>query len=85
MIDTDRLTPKLSPMDWYKIGSSILFIILGSFILIRVLVRKGTVTELILGGLILVYGLYRVWSAARNLKRLLAAHNPDAGAPERPK
>jgi hypothetical protein len=72
MIDPERITPKLSPLDWYKVGSSILFIALGGFILIRGLVRKGTVTELLLGGLILVYGGYRVWMAARTLRRLRA-------------
>lgn len=60
-------------MDWYKIGSSALFVILGGFIIIRYLVasQKRYVTPLIMGGLIFAYGLYRVISAYRNLRRLL--------------
>jgi hypothetical protein len=82
MIDTDRLRPKLSPLDWYKLGSSVLFAVLGGFVLIRALIRhpaQGMVTQLLLGGLIFLYGGYRLWAAYRNLRRLLAAPKREPG------
>lgn len=73
MMDTDRLRPRLSPLDWYKLGSSVLFVGLGGFILVRALLtlgRRGSITQIVLGGLIFLYGLYRIWAAIRNLRRL---------------
>ena len=73
MINLNQKRPRLLPMDWYKIGSSALFVILGGFIIIRYLIasQKRYFTPLIMGGLIFAYGLYRVISAYRNLRRLL--------------
>ncbi len=64
---------KLSPLDWYKIGSSILFVVLGGFIIIRYLIatQKRFATPLIIGGLIFAYGIYRIIAAYRNLRRIL--------------
>jgi hypothetical protein len=64
---------RLLPLDWYKIGSSILFVVLGGFIIVRYLVslQKKYATPLIIGGLILAYGIYRVIAAYRNLRRIL--------------
>jgi hypothetical protein len=71
---TPRLL-KLSPLDWYKLLSSVAFVVLGGFIIIRFLSAssKRYVTPLIIGGLIFAYGLYRLIAAYRNLHRLLNA------------
>jgi hypothetical protein len=72
MISPNRPILKLSPMDWYKLGSSLLFVILGGFIIVRFLLAspRRYVTPLIMGGLILAYGLYRVIAAYRNLREI---------------
>jgi hypothetical protein len=64
---------RLSPLDWYKIGSSFLFVVLGGFIIVRFLIssQKRYATPLIIGGLIFAYGIYRVIAAYRNLRRIL--------------
>jgi hypothetical protein len=60
-------------MDWYKLGSSLLFIVLGGFLFFRFIftTQKRFWTQLILGGLILTYGIYRLIGAYRNLRRIL--------------
>jgi uncharacterized membrane protein HdeD (DUF308 family) len=71
MINPKRV--RLSPLDWYKIGSSILFVVLGGFIVVRFIIssQKKYATPLIIGGLIFAYGIYRVIAAFRNLRRVL--------------
>ena len=70
---------RLSTLDWYKIGSSIAFVVLGGFIVIRYLIssQKKYATPLIIGGLILAYGAYRVIYAYRNLRRVLKNYQDD--------
>jgi hypothetical protein len=74
MIDTDRLRPKISPLDIWRIGASIVFVGFGAYFSVRFAISRlsGTPhawTELILGLLILLYGLYRLIAAWRYFKR----------------
>ena len=74
MINPEHLKPKLSPLDWYKLGSSVLFVVLGGFLIFRFLFAaagKRFITSLLLGGLIFGYGVFRLWLAFRNLRKLL--------------
>jgi len=78
MISPDQLKirPKISPLDWYKIGSSVLFVVLGGFLIFRFLfasAEKRFITTLILGGLIFGYGIFRLWLAYRSLRRIFRA------------
>ena len=75
MIDMDRLQPKLSPLDYWRIGASIMFLGFGGYFTVRFVISRvrgapHAWTELILGGLILLYGCYRLWSAWRYVKRI---------------
>jgi uncharacterized membrane protein HdeD (DUF308 family) len=72
MINPEHLKPKLSPLDWYKLGSSVLFVVLGGFLVFRFLFAatgKRFITALVLGLLILGYGIFRLWLAYRSLRR----------------
>jgi uncharacterized membrane protein HdeD (DUF308 family) len=78
MISPDQLKirPKISPLDWYKLGSSVLFVVLGGFLVFRYLFAatgKRFITSILLGGLILGYGIFRLWLAYRNLRRIFRA------------
>jgi uncharacterized membrane protein HdeD (DUF308 family) len=78
MISPDQLKirPKLSPLDWYKLGSSVLFVVLGGFLVFRYLFAppgKRFITALVLGLLILGYGVFRLWLAYRSLRRIFRA------------
>ena len=75
MIDIDRLRPRLSPLDYWRIGASILFLGFGGYFFVRFIISRirgqpHAWTELIFGGLILLYGIYRLWSGWRFIKRL---------------
>jgi hypothetical protein len=76
MINPEHLKPKLSPLDWYKLGSSVLFVILGGFLIFRFLFAaagKRFITTLLLGGLIFGYGIFRLRLAYRSLRRIFRA------------
>ena len=75
MIDPDRIQPKISPLDVWRIGASFIFIgfgiyFIGAFLLSLVHQQHRPFTTLLLGGLILLYGGWRLWSGWRNYKRM---------------
>jgi hypothetical protein len=75
MLDSDRLRPKISPLDVWRVGASILFLAFGGYFIVTFLLSLGrevhrTWTQLILGCLVLLYGVYRLWSGLRNWRRL---------------
>lgn len=75
MIDVNRLRPRISPLDVWRIVTSFLFVGFGVYFVGRFLFqvlsgRPAMWSQLLLGGLILLYGLYRVWSAGRNYRRM---------------
>ena len=74
MIDPNRLRPKISPFDWYRLGSGVLFFVLGGYLIFRYIFTPATkrfVTPLVLGGLIIIYGVFRFWMSFRNFRRML--------------
>jgi uncharacterized membrane protein HdeD (DUF308 family) len=77
MYNPKRKKIRLSPLDWYKLFSSFLFLALGGFLFFRFFfaTQKRFWTQLILGGLILGYGIYRLIAAYRNLRRVLSDQN----------
>jgi uncharacterized membrane-anchored protein len=92
MLDPDRYRPKFTPLDVWRVGASIIFILFGlSFVLAFLSGRVGgplhawigriiplplfraerpSWSVLLFGVLILLYGVYRVWSGLHNWRRL---------------
>ena len=75
MIDTDRLRPKISPLDVWRLASSFVFVGFGVYFVVRFLLRIGRSqplvwSQLLFGVLILLYGVYRLWGARRNYRRM---------------
>jgi hypothetical protein len=63
-------TVKFSPLDVYKIFSSIIFLGIGSFFVYQGVSKKGYMTWLSFGLIILAYGLFRVWVAYRLIRNI---------------
>ena len=75
MIDTDRLRPRISPLDIWRIGASLLFVAFGGYFIVTFIIHRlghhpRAWTQLMLGGLILLYGIYRLVSGWRNYRRM---------------
>lgn len=75
MLDPDRYRPKFTPLDIWRVGASILFLAFGGYFIVSFLVYLGkpvhrTWTQLILGCLVLLYGVYRLISGIHNWRRL---------------
>jgi len=85
MIDTDRLRPRISPLDVWRIGASFIFVGFGAYFILVFLYHLArpphrTYTQLLLGILILTYGVWRLWSGLHNyrLMRRDRSQDPDA-------
>ena len=77
MIDTDRLRPRLGPLEIWRIGASFLFLGFGgyftaTFLLSLLRPQHRPWSQLLLGVLIMLYGLYRLLSGLRNYRRISA-------------
>jgi hypothetical protein len=77
MIDTDRLRPRIGPLDVWRIGASFLFLGFGGYFIVTFLLsltgsKHRPWSQLLLGGLILLYGLYRLISGFRNYRLMIA-------------
>jgi hypothetical protein len=89
MIDTDRLRYRIGPLDIWRIGASFLFVGFGLYFVVTFLfsllrTEHRPWTQLLLGGLILMYGAYRLWAGFRNIGRLRAAREADRLSVEPP-
>ena len=67
MLDSDRLRPKISPLDVWRVGASVLFLVFGGYFIVTFLLSLGREvhrpwTQLMLGCLVLLYGVYRLVS-----------------------
>jgi hypothetical protein len=75
MLDSNRYRPKVTPLDVWRIGASILFFAFGGYFVTTYLLSLGkpvhrTLTQLILGCLVLLYGVYRLVAGIHNWRRL---------------
>jgi hypothetical protein len=75
MLDSDHYRPKITPLDTWRVGASILFLAFGGYFIVNFLVHLGkpvhrTWTQLMLGCLVLLYGVYRLVSGIRNWRRM---------------
>jgi len=61
---------KLSPLDIYKIFSTIVFLGLGGFFIYQGLTKKGYSLWLGFGIVILAYGIFRIWVAVRLIQKI---------------
>jgi len=82
MLDSDRLRPKVSPLDVWRIGASVMFLAFGGYFIVTFLLSLGkeahrTWTQLMLGCLVLLYGVYRLVSGLRNWRRLTREPSQD--------
>jgi TRAP-type C4-dicarboxylate transport system permease small subunit len=86
MLDTDRLRPKLSPLDIWRIGASFMFLAFGGYFAVTFLLSlrhdpHRPWSQLLLGVLILLYGAYRVAAAWRTWRRLREQDQPVIASP----
>lgn len=68
---------RFSPLDIYKIFSTVVFLGLGVFFIYQGLTKKGFSLWFGFGIVLLAYGLFRVWVAYKLIRKISATRKPN--------